>query len=293
MTGEYALRRDELQSSARALAGHDYHALWLDHVLAAATALACGDPWRALLEWQRFLRRIPRFVPLRLRDYADGVLRALLTATGSEPEHPQAGDPGFVGRLVGYLSGDRQTWLGLREVNPHDGRLLPVIRLAATHLAAAEAQHPADLLKVAGRLRRLELWGPAAAALSGTREILLSRRTVGGVKRCDEQLADIEQQLERRVAWYRRGDLPTSTYVRLTPREHEAAALAAQGLANREIAEELHCSTRTVESHLAQARAKLGVSTRGELAELQLLGGTRASARRSGARSAASGQALG
>lgn len=54
----------------------------------------------------------------------------------------------------------------------------------------------------------------------------------------------------------------------LTERELEVARLAAEGLRNREIAERLECSVRTVESHLAQARAKLGAKDRRALAQL-------------------------
>ena len=52
----------------------------------------------------------------------------------------------------------------------------------------------------------------------------------------------------------------------LTARESEIALLAAQGLTARQIGEELHIGTRTVETHLAHAYAKLGVRNRVELA---------------------------
>jgi DNA-binding CsgD family transcriptional regulator len=51
----------------------------------------------------------------------------------------------------------------------------------------------------------------------------------------------------------------------LTPREREVAALARRGLPTRRIAERLHLSERTVESHLARIYAKLGVSGRAEM----------------------------
>ncbi len=54
----------------------------------------------------------------------------------------------------------------------------------------------------------------------------------------------------------------------LTPREREIARLAASGLTNRAIAEALVLSVRTVDNHLHQAYAKLGVRGRRELRTL-------------------------
>jgi len=51
----------------------------------------------------------------------------------------------------------------------------------------------------------------------------------------------------------------------LTGREREVVALVRSGLANREIAERLHLSERTIETHLAHIYGKLGVSGRREL----------------------------
>ena len=52
----------------------------------------------------------------------------------------------------------------------------------------------------------------------------------------------------------------------LSPREEEVARLAASGRTNREIAEALVLSPRTVEDHLSKALRKLGVSSRTALA---------------------------
>ncbi|MER6314791.1 helix-turn-helix transcriptional regulator [Streptomyces sp. NPDC001581] len=60
----------------------------------------------------------------------------------------------------------------------------------------------------------------------------------------------------------------------LTPRETEIALMAVEGLRSREIAAQLHLSTRTVENHLLRVYTKLGINGRAELAEA--LGGVRA-----------------
>jgi DNA-binding CsgD family transcriptional regulator len=54
----------------------------------------------------------------------------------------------------------------------------------------------------------------------------------------------------------------------LTAREREIAALAARGLSNKDIAERLTVSVRTVEGHLYRAGLKLGVSERNALADV-------------------------
>jgi DNA-binding NarL/FixJ family response regulator len=52
----------------------------------------------------------------------------------------------------------------------------------------------------------------------------------------------------------------------LTARQQEVAALVAGGLSNRAVAERLHLSVRTVESHVARALDTLGLADRAQLA---------------------------
>ena len=61
------------------------------------------------------------------------------------------------------------------------------------------------------------------------------------------------------------GGRPAATG-RLTPTEERVARLAAAGRTNREIAETLYLSVRTVETHLSRTYHKLGVRSRTELA---------------------------
>ena len=51
----------------------------------------------------------------------------------------------------------------------------------------------------------------------------------------------------------------------ITPREKEVLQMVAQGLINREVAERLGISVRTVEAHRARLREKLGLRTVSDL----------------------------
>jgi DNA-binding NarL/FixJ family response regulator len=58
-----------------------------------------------------------------------------------------------------------------------------------------------------------------------------------------------------------------ATPLGLTPQELAVAHLVTTGLTNREVAAELFLSVKTVEYHLGKVFAKLGVSTRTQLAQ--------------------------
>jgi DNA-binding CsgD family transcriptional regulator len=67
-------------------------------------------------------------------------------------------------------------------------------------------------------------------------------------------------------------DTPTLRQAReplpLTDREREIVLLLGQGLSNRDVAERLTVSVRTVEGHIYKAMAKTGTASREELAAL-------------------------
>ncbi|HEX3212153.1 MAG TPA: helix-turn-helix transcriptional regulator, partial [Actinomycetota bacterium] len=61
-----------------------------------------------------------------------------------------------------------------------------------------------------------------------------------------------------------------STLWQLTPQELQVARFVAQGLPTREVAAQLFLSPRTVDFHLRNVFAKLGISSRTQLAQLPL-----------------------
>jgi DNA-binding NarL/FixJ family response regulator len=83
-----------------------------------------------------------------------------------------------------------------------------------------------------------------------------------GAERLRRDAARELRRLGRRVQ-----RLPAASGVDgLTAREREIAGLVAAGRTNREIAEQLVLSTRTVDAHLRRIYGKLGVRSRVELA---------------------------
>ncbi len=61
-----------------------------------------------------------------------------------------------------------------------------------------------------------------------------------------------------------------TTQVSLTPMELKVAQLVASGLSNKDVAAQIWVSPRTVAFHLRNVFAKAGVTSRGELAQLEL-----------------------
>jgi DNA-binding CsgD family transcriptional regulator len=76
--------------------------------------------------------------------------------------------------------------------------------------------------------------------------------------------------LAQAIAFARRGrgerKRPGTGWASLTPAEIRVAELVKDGLSNAEIGRRLLCSARTVQAHLTHIYAKLGVSSRAELA---------------------------
>jgi len=78
--------------------------------------------------------------------------------------------------------------------------------------------------------------------------------------------------IARKVAryWAQSTDPARPGVTTITSREVEVLDLVAQGLHNKEVAERLGLSTRTIETHLEHIFAKLGVSSRTEAVTLAL-----------------------
>ena len=77
-------------------------------------------------------------------------------------------------------------------------------------------------------------------------------------------------ELELRASGETARKRDASTSVALTAQERQIASSVAQGLSNREVAAELFLSPRTIDFHLRNVFAKTGITSRSELARINL-----------------------
>jgi DNA-binding CsgD family transcriptional regulator len=150
-------------------------------------------------------------------------------------------------------------------------------RRAGIEEAAPDAELPAPFaLELRGEHEAAAAaWGAlgcpyeAALALAGAGDEALLRRALEGLQALGATAAAgvISRRLrERGVANVPRGPRPATREnpAQLTGRELEVLALVADGLRNREIAERLFLSPKTVAHHVSAILRKLGARSRGE-----------------------------
>ncbi|ANZ35671.1 hypothetical protein BBK82_05840 [Lentzea guizhouensis] len=204
---------------------------------------------------RELLAEAERLVPQGLVPHRSGLWLARIWAGGASPfdaaaevrtrgEHAaealllhEAVRLGHAGEAAGRLRELAETTTGL------------LVPLYARHAEALVRGDSAALAEVASEFEAagMVLLAAEAAAESGDRALF--GRLIGS---CEGA---------------RTPALALMTAPELTRREREVAGLAARGMTNREIAEALVISVRTVDNHLSNAYGKLGIATRAELAE--------------------------
>jgi DNA-binding CsgD family transcriptional regulator len=239
------------------------------------------------VRWDRFeAQRARGSVALLQHDAAAGVLDLLPVWQHCE-EHG-IGDPGafpVAPDLVEALveTGDLDTaravtdrLLALGREQEHPWALAAAQRCSATvRLAsgAVDETATADLLEATDRLGSLRLPYDAARSLLTLGRALRRARQWGAAREMLDSAAAAFDDLgstgwaeDARAELARVGARKPTTAGGLTPTERRVADLAAAGMANKEIAAALVVTVNTVEFHLRNTYAKLGIRSRSQLA---------------------------
>ena len=225
-----------------------------------AAALMGGDAPGALHQFRQMQR--PALTLIAAVDRIEAAVRA--------DDRPLAGQ--WVAELDAFAAGTALAWVQAAAAFGHamtsDGApgAGAVGELFETSLAHhADADRPYDRARVQlaygeflrRNQRRVDARAQLRAALSTFEDLHA------------EPLAErAAQELRASGETARKRD--PSTQLDLTPMERKVAELVGQGLSNKDVAAQCWVSPRTVAFHLRNVFTKLGVSSRGELAQLDL-----------------------
>jgi DNA-binding NarL/FixJ family response regulator len=138
----------------------------------------------------------------------------------------------------------------------------PLVAAFSAHAEAAAASAGGSLDDVAAEF---EAMGARLLATDAAAHAAAAHQRAGDRRRAAASTARAAS-LARACEMIRTPALEQLAPRPLTTREDEVASLVVQGMKNQAIAERLVLSVRTVEAHLANAYAKLGISSRAELA---------------------------
>jgi DNA-binding CsgD family transcriptional regulator len=161
-----------------------------------------------------------------------------------------------------------QAWANARVAHCHgllaDGpTAVAYFEQALAHHSAARRpfEHARTALAYGIALRRMRKRMAAREALGTALDIFDSLGAAPWAERARQELRACGQTARKR---------DPSTLLRLTPQELQVARFVAEGRPTREVAAQLFLSPRTVEFHLRNVFTKLGISSRTELAGLDL-----------------------
>jgi DNA-binding CsgD family transcriptional regulator len=276
---------------------------WL--VLAVAAAVRAGldrdetpDSLRGMIDRSR-VRYDTEFMPSSQLRYASGVLRAAAgnhEAAIEELRGCGLGHPGLGGENPAMLPWRSAAALSLAELGRHD----EARELAADELRRAQSFGAAPAIGIALRAHALvgppaerserltaalEVLEPSPARLEQARVLVdlgatfraAGQRTAARepllegltrAARCGATALERRARAELAAIGVRPRTTERSGEDSLTPSERRVAELAAGGDTNREIAQTLFVTEKTVETHLGRAFRKLDISSRRQLPDV-------------------------
>jgi DNA-binding CsgD family transcriptional regulator len=256
-TAQPALAQRYLGRARRAFGARDWQ--FFSH--------ACGHP-KGLLDWQEGRTREAlgglRVTATRILDTGAEPFAALVfvdlaelasTCGEGEAATEAAEGLGTIARHVDHDLYDALAKMGLACCGDPGEARLAVDLLSATGCRAFHAR----ALHLLGRCL---LGGDRAEAVDALKSSATAFESCGATWRRDQ----VRELLRGLGAPGRRAVTAGGGLSALSPRERQVARLAAEGRTAREIGEHLFIGERTVETHLANVYAKLGVRSKIELA---------------------------
>jgi len=185
-------------------------------------------------------------------------VRARVAIAQGDPE--QAERDAFDALAIGT---GMQTYFGISDVLEC---LAVLAGEAGSHRAAARLLGAAEAIGQRMRVVRFKVWD------AGYEASVAALRDAMGEKNFDAAWAEgAALSTDEAIAYARRGrgerKRPASGWASLTPAERDVVRLVSEGLGNNDIATRLFVSPRTVQSHLTHVYAKLGLTSRVQLAQ--------------------------
>jgi DNA-binding NarL/FixJ family response regulator len=246
--GLLALSRAQL-AQAHALAGDEVRARQILAVPSPSAVTASRPETQLAHAWTAALGNRP-----------EDALAAALEAASSAAGMRQPAVEARALHVVVRLGGTGEAAGRLQELARAVGG--PLVSTYAAHAAALAAGHGDSLDEVA---REFDSMGAGVLAADAAAQAAEAHAVAGRRRRAAASAARAGA-LARAAGGVHSPALQRVGLRPLTARERQVAALAAGGLSNLGIAQDLRLSVRTVETHLANAYTKLGISTRAALA---------------------------
>src|SRR3954469_11329464 len=220
--------------------------------------LATGDIDAALEDLLRQAERQARTGTLPVRMNWRTLVAPALAVTGEHERARRLAEEEL--RFARRIGVARNVGMALRTLglvtNGESG--IDCLRQAAEVLerAPARLEYARTLVDLGAALRRTNRRSAAREALQAAVEIAIQCGAAAYVARATEELAALGVRTPTR---------PLTGIEALTGSELRVARLAARGMSNPEIAQSLFVTRKTIEKHLGNAYAKLGIASRHDL----------------------------